>query len=82
MGLPVVATSVNSTKDLVLDGITGFLVPPKYPVSLAKAIKKLLENPKMAEEIGRNGEKRIEKEFSVEVVGEKINKVYLDVINR
>ena len=75
-GLPVVATSVMGTKDLVVDGLTGLLVPPKDPYSLAKAINKLLENPGMAEEMGRNGKERIEKEFSVEVVGEKIHNIY------
>ncbi|MBC8390942.1 MAG: glycosyltransferase family 4 protein [Actinobacteria bacterium] len=81
-GLPVVATAVNGTKDLVIDGVTGLLVPPKDPVSLAKAINKLLEKPEMAEEMGRNGKERVEKEFSVEIVGEKINKLYLNLINR
>jgi len=46
-GLPVVATRVGGVPELVEDGITGFLVPPKDPGALAEALQKLIEDPEL-----------------------------------
>lgn len=80
-GLPVVATSVNGTKDLVIDEVTGYLVPVRNPKFLAEAIIKLLENPEMAAKMGENGRKRVEQEFSTNIVGEKMHHVYKELIS-
>ena len=45
MGLPVVATDVNGVPEVVVDGETGVLVPPRDPAALAVAISGFLENP-------------------------------------
>ena len=63
---PVVATAVGGNPELVVEGKTGFLVPPKDPEKLAQAIIKILENPKLGEYFGKNGHQRVKKYFSME----------------
>lgn len=63
-GLPVVATTVGGTPEVVVDGETGFLVPPRDPAALAAATLKLLGDPELARAFGRAGRARIEAHFS------------------
>lgn len=53
--VPVVATQVGGTREVVVDGLTGRLVPPEAPLALAAAIDGLLENPDKAKDMGRAG---------------------------
>ncbi len=62
---PVIATAVDGTPEAVKDGGTGLLVPSKEPGPLADAILKLVKNKKVRENMGRNGRKRVEEEFSL-----------------
>jgi glycosyltransferase involved in cell wall biosynthesis len=47
-GLPVVATRVGGTADLVRDGVNGLLVAPRDPAALAAAISRVLADPAAA----------------------------------
>jgi len=75
-GKPVVATSVDGSKEVVIDGETGLLVPPKNPERLAEAISYLLENRRVAEEFGRRGRERVATFFSLEKQIERFEKLY------
>ena len=66
VGKPVVATAVDGTTEIIEDGKTGLLIPPKDPSQLKNALLKLLSNKTMAAEMGLNGRKRVEKIFSLE----------------
>jgi len=61
-GLPVVATRVSALPELVVDGVTGVLVPPDDPESLAQAVERMLASPS---EYGERGRARAREEFSV-----------------
>jgi len=65
-GLPVVATAVGGNPELVNDGITGTLVPPNDPNSIASAISNYIQNIDLMISHGRNGRSRVEKFFSIE----------------
>ena len=43
--VPVIATDIGPTRELIEDGSTGLLVPPKNPAALAKAIEWVRDNP-------------------------------------
>ena len=58
-GKPVVATDVSGTRDTVIDGETGYIVPVKCSMDLADRISRLLDNPREAEEMGRRGREHI-----------------------
>lgn len=66
MRKPVVASRTGGVPEAILDGITGFLVPPQDSKALSEAIIKLLENPQKAKQMGLNGRKRIENYFTLE----------------
>lgn len=61
--LPVVSTTASSADEAVVDGKTGYLVPPGDAESLARRIQELLENPQMRREMGHAGRERIRHEF-------------------
>jgi glycosyltransferase involved in cell wall biosynthesis len=63
---PVVATQGGGTKELLLDGETGFLVPKKSPEIMAEKIIYLLENPEVGLKMGKVGYKRIVENFSID----------------
>lgn len=63
-GLPVVATNVSGTRQVVVEGVTGLLVPPADAAQLAESLVALLENPALAREMGAAGRQRVESQFS------------------
>jgi glycosyltransferase involved in cell wall biosynthesis len=81
MGKPVVATRVNGSAEVVIDGKTGFLVPPKDPACLAQKIVSLLNDCKKREEMGIKGREVVEKEFQVKDMVKKIIEIYRNVLN-
>jgi glycosyltransferase involved in cell wall biosynthesis len=71
-GLPVVASRVSSLPELVVDGETGFLVPPDDASSLAGGIAQALEQPAL----GEAGRVRAQSEFSVARMAERTARLY------
>lgn len=65
-GLPVVATRVGGVPELVEDGLTGFLVPPKDPQALSKVLRRLVEDRDLRQRMGHAGLARARKEFTLE----------------
>ena len=62
---PVVGTDLEGHPELIIEGETGLLVPPRNPDALAQAILGLLENPTRAKAMARAGRKRVEAHFSM-----------------
>ena len=62
-GLPVVATSVGGTPEVVTDGVTGLLVPPSRPDLLGQALAAVLNDSHLAGRLGRAGRQRAEERF-------------------
>jgi len=65
-GVPVVATAVGGTPEVVDDGITGYLVPPGDPPSLAERIAQLLADPDRRREMGEAGRDHVQRHFTFE----------------
>ncbi|MPZ48536.1 MAG: glycosyltransferase [Dehalococcoidia bacterium] len=55
MALPVVASNVHGIPDVVRDGATGLLVPPKDPQALADACARLVDDPALRQNLGSSG---------------------------
>jgi len=62
-GLPVVASKVGGLPEVVLDGKTGLIVPPKDSASLAEAIGLLIEKPELRERLGNQGRRFVLKNY-------------------
>ncbi|MFC1510464.1 glycosyltransferase family 4 protein [Candidatus Omnitrophota bacterium] len=80
LGKPVVATRCGGPGETVVDGQTGFLVPIKSPAEMAVRILKLLNDQKLAEEMGAKGQARALKNYNVNLYGEKIIAIINEVI--
>ena len=65
-GRPVVATAVGGLRDLVVDGQTGLLVPPRNAPALRAALERLLGNPELRRRFGVAGRQRARDSFSWE----------------
>jgi glycosyltransferase involved in cell wall biosynthesis len=70
-GLPVVATRVGGNSEAVVDGVTGWLVPPQNPKVMAEKIVDLLKDPHKARSWGDKGKERVKRLFSVEQMVDK-----------
>jgi glycosyltransferase involved in cell wall biosynthesis len=75
MAKPVVGTAVGGIPEVVLDGQTGLLVPPKDPVALAAKIASL-RDPALAKELGQTARRRIEEHFSLDAMGGRLLELY------
>lgn len=64
--LPVVATDVGGTSEIVKDGETGFIVPPGNAPELARGLLELLQNPARAHQMGQSARRRVTSCFSLE----------------
>lgn len=75
VGCPVVASQIDGNSELVTDGVTGWLVPPEDPGSLAKVIQAALSNP--TEAMGRSDRARelVSKQYSIMKIIEKWEKL-------
>ena len=66
LGKPVIATTGGGTPEIVSDGETGYLIPQKSPDALAEKILYLLDHDDVRESMGKKGEERIRREFSID----------------
>ena len=65
-GLPVVASRTGGLEEVVVDGGTGVLVPPRDPEALAAAVVELAADPERRRRLGRAGRERVRERFTVE----------------
>jgi teichuronic acid biosynthesis glycosyltransferase TuaC len=75
-GKPVVACSGQGVGELIEDGVSGLLVPPRNPESLAKALRLLMGNPDRADEIGRAGRVLADGELNYTAIAGKLIQLY------
>lgn len=73
---PVIASDVGGNREIVINGETGLLVPPRDPEILAQAIIELAKNPQKAKEMGKKGFLRVKEHFSLEAMVRKTTKLY------
>ena len=62
-GLAVIASDVAGIPEAVIDGMTGFLVPPSDPAAVADRIARLVESPTLAHRLGTAGRSRVLERF-------------------
>jgi sugar transferase (PEP-CTERM/EpsH1 system associated) len=79
--LPVVATRVGGTPELLTEGVTGMMVPTADPVAMAGRLRTYIESPELRASHGRAGRERVEKSFSLEVMVKRYLSVYDSLLN-
>jgi len=78
-GRPVVASASGGIVDMVVDGVTGLLVPPGDASVLAQAISSVLRDPRAAKAFGVAGRNRA-RQFTVSAVVERVERLYASAI--
>ena len=76
-GLAVVATKVGGNPEVVVDGETGLLVPPRDPRALAAALLRLRRDPAEQARLGQAGRRRVEQHFDVRRMTANYEELYL-----
>jgi len=77
---PVVVTNVGGLPEVVDEGITGFIVPPRDEHAAAAAIEKLISNPELRNMFGKNGRKKVSLLYDWDKNLEDIIQIYNDVL--
>lgn len=81
-GLPVVATRVGGLPEVVVDGVTGRLVPPEEPCAMSEAILGIWDRPEKGIRMGRAGRERVEQHFEVRRMVAEYESLYLEPLSR
>ncbi|MGC8979814.1 glycosyltransferase, partial [Caldisericum sp.] len=81
MEKPVVAYNIRGVRDLVEDGVNGFLVPFGDIKELSNKIIYLMEHPDIAKEMGKRGREKIEKEFSLKIILKDMKNLYKEILD-
>ncbi|RLF96515.1 hypothetical protein DRN58_09650, partial [Thermococci archaeon] len=79
---PVIATNVGGNPEVVEDGETGLLVPPKDPQKIAEAVVSLLNDEDRRIRMGKAGLRRVKERFSISKTVREYEKVYHEVLHR
>jgi glycosyltransferase involved in cell wall biosynthesis len=80
-GLPVIATHVCGSAEVVQDGLSGRLVPPRDPPALAAAILEVLDNPDLASRWGAAARARVKRDFSARAMADRVAAIYDEVLH-
>jgi glycosyltransferase involved in cell wall biosynthesis len=76
LGLPVVTTSAGGSAEVVVDGESGFVVPPADPTALAGAIERVLADRALARRLGEQAARRVHERFSLAAMLGAIDALY------
>jgi glycosyltransferase involved in cell wall biosynthesis len=78
-GLPVVATAVGGLPTLIQDGVTGLLVPSDDEQALARALRRLREDPALARAIGERGREQVHRLYARDAMVRRYLDLYASV---
>ncbi|HYV85671.1 MAG TPA: glycosyltransferase family 4 protein [Patescibacteria group bacterium] len=81
-GVPAVATDIGGSSEIVRDGQTGLIVPPRRPDLLARALLALLDDPARARLMGRAGSADVAARFTPDLLAEQTLAAYRAVLAR
>ncbi|MFQ5900906.1 MAG: glycosyltransferase [Thermodesulfobacteriota bacterium] len=79
---PVIATDVGGNPEAVMDGVSGYIVPVKYPAALADKINELAVNRRKRREMGMAGRRRVEGSFDLQQNANRNQELYLDILEK
>lgn len=75
-GLPVLATSVGGTPDVITHGENGYLIPPDHLPALTAGLITLLSDPALCVRLGTQSRRSIEKNFSLDSIATRLSTLY------
>jgi colanic acid/amylovoran biosynthesis glycosyltransferase len=80
-GLPIVGSCLDGIAELVADGVTGFLTPPRDVGAIATRLEELIAHPALLVDMGERGRERVRREFDIERLNDRLVELYSQVAN-
>jgi glycosyltransferase involved in cell wall biosynthesis len=80
-GKPVIGARSGGTVETIVDGETGFLVPPKTPTALAEKLALLASNQELRHQMGVAGRRRAEREFDGRLMAARFARIYEELVD-
>lgn len=81
-GVPVIATAVGGTTELIDNGETGFLIPPADAQALAERLLFVLRHPAECQAVAQSGREFISSQFSMRRMVERVERLYEELMTR
>lgn len=73
---PVIAVDAGAAPEIVIDGVSGLIVPPRDPQAIADAMTRLAMSPSMRQELGAGGRRLATKRYQLQAYSARIDSVY------
>lgn len=80
VGIPVITTNIGALPEMVLDGKTGFIIPPKNSDILAEKINLLVNNPHLRRKLGNEGKARFTSMYSFDAYSSNVQEILSDLL--
>ncbi|MBI5032964.1 MAG: glycosyltransferase [Chloroflexi bacterium] len=80
MCLPVVISDVGGNREAVIDGETGFVIPPRDVETFVRVTSSLLNDPGRAKQMGNAGAARVQKYFDLRVMAAQVAEIYRSLL--
>lgn len=81
-GVPVIGTRVGGLPDIIAEGENGYLVPPRDPEALAKAVLHLLQDPELAYRMGQTGRAMAKQKFDIRRLISDMESIYENLLSK
>ena len=81
-GLPCVATRVSGNEDLITDGINGLLVEPEEPTEMAQALRRIIENTDLAQQLGAEARAIVVRDYQLPTIVDKCVQLYRRLLSQ
>lgn len=80
-GRPLIATDVPGCREIVQDGVNGYLVPARHPQDLARAIEAILHDRSLQERMGQDSRDLVVRNFSTEKIAGQVLALYRETLS-
>ncbi|UCC80328.1 MAG: glycosyltransferase family 4 protein [Candidatus Zixiibacteriota bacterium] len=80
-GIPTITFGLGGTAELVVDNETGMIVSPNVG-SLSEGLKRLYSDDTLVDDMGERARKRIEDHYNWEIIGDKFDRFFKDILSR
>jgi glycosyltransferase involved in cell wall biosynthesis len=78
---PVIASEIYGIPEVIVEDVTGLLVPPARAEQLSAAMLKVMDSPELARKMGVGGRERVKERFTREVTARRVEGVYETLLN-
>jgi glycosyltransferase involved in cell wall biosynthesis len=82
VGIPVITTNIGALPEMVMNGRTGYIIPPKKPNILAEKINLLVKDPDLRRKMGREGKKRFNEMYSFDTYSLNVQGILNDLLDQ